>query len=115
MKDVRKDILWRVYLVYMVMLLFGAAIILKVLFIQTFERGSLMDKSKKQSLQYFEVEAIRGNICDANGNLLVTSVPILLPPLLFQKSISKIMLEVLRLVCQNFSAINLQALTRMTW
>jgi cell division protein FtsI (penicillin-binding protein 3) len=76
MEDIRKDILWRVYLVYLVMLLFGAAIILKVIYIQTFERGSLMEKSKKQSLQYFEVEAVRGNICDANGNLLVTSVPI---------------------------------------
>jgi cell division protein FtsI (penicillin-binding protein 3) len=76
MEDVRKDILWRVYLVYMLMLLFGAAIILKVFYIQTIERGSLLEKSKKQTLQYFEVEAVRGNICDANGNLLVTSVPI---------------------------------------
>ena len=76
MEDVRKDILWRVYLVYLVMLVFGAAIILKVLYTQTIERGSLLEKSKKQSLQYFDVEAVRGNICDANGNLLVTSVPI---------------------------------------
>ncbi len=76
MEDVRKDILWRVYLVYLVMLVFGAAIILKVLYTQTIERGSLMEKSKKQSLQYFDLEAVRGNICDANGNLLVTSVPI---------------------------------------
>jgi len=76
MEDVRKDILWRVYLVYLVMLVFGAAIILKVLYTQTIERGSLLEKSKKQSLQFFDVEAVRGNICDANGNLLVTSVPI---------------------------------------
>lgn len=66
----------RVYLVYLVMLLFGIAVILKVLYIQTVERGSLMEKSRKQSLQYFDVEAVRGNIYDANGNLLVTSVPI---------------------------------------
>ncbi len=68
--------MWRVYLVYMVMLAFGAAILLKVIYTQTVERGSLLEKSKKQSLQYFDVEAVRGNICDANGNLLVTSVPI---------------------------------------
>ncbi len=76
MQNVRTDILWRVYLVYLVMLIFGVAIILKVIYIQTIERGKLMEKAEKQSLQYFDIEAVRGNICDINGNLLVTSVPI---------------------------------------
>lgn len=76
MEEVKKDILKRIYLVYFVMLVFGTAILIKVIYIQTIERGSLLAKSKKQTLQYFDVEAVRGNICDANGNLLVTSVPI---------------------------------------
>jgi cell division protein FtsI (penicillin-binding protein 3) len=58
------------------MLIFGAAIILKVLYIQIVERSALKEKAQKQTLQYFDTEALRGNILDAEGNLLVTSVPI---------------------------------------
>lgn len=76
MKNVKTDILWRVYLVYFGMLLFGLAIILKVIQIQFVEGNELLAKAQKQSMKYFMVEAIRGNICADDGSLLATSVPI---------------------------------------
>ncbi len=75
-KNIKKDILWRVVLVYLLMLLFGVAIIVKVIYIQIYEGNELLEKAKKQSLKYFNVEAVRGNICASDGSLLATSVPI---------------------------------------
>jgi len=76
MQDIKTDILWRVYLVYLVMLVFGAAIILKVMYIQVIEGGELHEKAQKQTLQYFDIEAERGDIYASDGSLLATSVPI---------------------------------------
>ena len=76
MKNVKTDILWRVFLVYFGILIFGVAIIVKVIHIQFVEGNDLMEKSRKQSLKYFKVDAVRGNICSSDGSLLATSVPI---------------------------------------
>ncbi len=76
MKNVKTDILWRVFLVYFGILVFGVAIIVKVIHIQFVEGSELLDKSRKQSLKYFNVDAVRGNICASDGSLLATSVPI---------------------------------------
>ncbi|MBN2173237.1 MAG: transpeptidase family protein [Bacteroidales bacterium] len=75
-KNVKSDILWRVFLVYMGMFLFGLAIIVKIIYIQLAQGRQLLDKAEVQSLEYFNVEAVRGNICAADGSLLATSVPI---------------------------------------
>jgi cell division protein FtsI (penicillin-binding protein 3) len=72
----KKDILWRVYLVYLGMFLFGLAIIGKIVYIQVAEGDMWKEKAKKLSLKYFNIEATRGNIYDANGEFLSTSVPI---------------------------------------
>ncbi len=58
------------------MLIFGLAIILKVLHIQFIEGDELLAEAQKQSMKYFSVEAVRGNICAEDGSLLMTSVPI---------------------------------------
>jgi len=76
LKSVKTDILWRVYLVYFGMLIFGLAIILKVIHIQFVEGDELLAEAQKQSMKYFSVEAVRGNICAEDGSLLMTSVPI---------------------------------------
>jgi len=76
MKDVKKSILMRVYLVYLGILLFAMAILGRVIYIQSFESASLMAQAKKQELSWFDVEAIRGNICSDDGTLLATSIPI---------------------------------------
>lgn len=76
MTDIKKDILWRVYLVYFCILLFGIAIIGKVIYIQVKEGVELKAKAQTQELKVFDLEANRGNILDNKGSLLATSVPI---------------------------------------
>jgi len=75
MKEVKKDILIRVYLVYLAVLLFGLFIIARVVMIQQFEKKEFMEMAKKQEIHLFEMEAIRGNILADDGSLLATSVP----------------------------------------
>jgi cell division protein FtsI (penicillin-binding protein 3) len=76
MKNIKTDILWRVYLVYLVMFVFGLAIIVKVAYIQLAEGKELREMAQKHSFKYFKVEAVRGNIYASDGSLLATSVPL---------------------------------------
>lgn len=76
MEEAKKSILLRVYLVYLGILLFAIAIMGRVFYIQSFESSELMEQAKKQELSWFDVEAIRGNICSDDGTLLATSIPI---------------------------------------
>ena len=48
MKDIKKDILIRVYMVYLLVLLFGLFIIARVVMIQQFEKKQFLDMAKKQ-------------------------------------------------------------------
>jgi cell division protein FtsI (penicillin-binding protein 3) len=73
--EVKKDILWRVYLIYFFICLFGVAIISRICYIQFAEGGELKARAEKFSTQVFDIEAVRGNIYDANGILLATSLP----------------------------------------
>ena len=75
MKDVKKDILWRVYLVYFVVLLFALAIISRAVYIQIALKDGLLEKAKKQEIKYFPIEALRGNILARDGSLLASSIP----------------------------------------
>ena len=76
MKDTRKVILLRVYVVYFLMLLFGLFIIGKVIKIQFVEGEKWKTRSKEFTLKISNIEAVRGNICSSDGSLLATSVPI---------------------------------------
>ena len=73
--EVKKDILWRVYLIYFIICLFGVAIISRVLYIQFSEGPELRAQAESLSTRFFDIEAVRGNIYDANGSLLATSLP----------------------------------------
>lgn len=73
--EVKKDILWRVYLIYFFICLFGVAIISKVFIIQFSEGDEWRAKAQSLSTKLFDIEAVRGNIYDANGSLLATSLP----------------------------------------
>lgn len=75
MKDVKKDILVRVYIVYLGVLLFGLLVIARAFMIQQFEKDELMEMSLSQEIHLFETEAIRGNILADDGTLLAVSVP----------------------------------------
>ena len=76
MKDVKKDILWRVYLVYLAVLLFSFLIIGQVIHIQFVEGDTWKKRSDMQTLDTMKVNAIRGNVCADDGSLLATSVPV---------------------------------------
>lgn len=73
--EVKKDILWRVYLIYFLVCIFGVTIIYKISVIQFKEGDYWRSKSKNFSTKLFEIDAVRGNIYDANGLLLATSLP----------------------------------------
>ena len=61
---------------YFTVLLFAVGIIAKILFIQIKERAIWVEKAQTQEIREFSLEASRGNILDAKGNLLATSIPI---------------------------------------
>lgn len=73
--EVKKDILWRVYLIYFIICLFGVAIISKIFIIQFSEGDKWRAQAESFSTRLFDIEAVRGNIYDANGSLLATSLP----------------------------------------
>jgi cell division protein FtsI (penicillin-binding protein 3) len=72
----KNDILWRVYLIYGFMLVFGLAVIGKIVYIQVKEGPGLTKEAAKQEIRIFDLEAARGNILSDEGDLLATSVPV---------------------------------------
>jgi cell division protein FtsI (penicillin-binding protein 3) len=75
MKDPKRDILWRVYLVYFGVMVFAMAIIGKAAYIQFALKNQLIEKANKQEIKYFPIEAMRGNILARDGSLLASSIP----------------------------------------
>lgn len=63
---------WRVLLIYVLMLVFGVAIVVKIVYIQTAEREKLMKKVNDVKTE--SVPAMRGNIFSKNGTLLATTI-----------------------------------------
>jgi cell division protein FtsI (penicillin-binding protein 3) len=73
--SVKKDIVWRIALVYIAMLLIGIAIVIRIVYLQFIEVGSLTKKAQKLSVRDLEIIPDRGNILAYDGRLLATSVP----------------------------------------
>ena len=76
MTEEKKDIAWRVYLIYFVVCLFGMLILGKALSIQLLEGAELRKMVQSQTLVDKNIEAVRGNIMASDGSLLATSIPI---------------------------------------
>ncbi len=76
MTDVKKDIAWRIYTVYLLVCVFGMCILGKAAYIQLVEGSELKQKMEVNTLVEKEIEAVRGNIYAADGSLLATSIPI---------------------------------------
>ena len=76
MNDLRKDISWRIYLIYFFVCLFGVIIIVKAATIQLVEGDVLRKKVQNLTLVEKNINAVRGNIYAADGSLLATSIPI---------------------------------------
>ena len=76
MEEGRKQILFRVYILYFFMLIAGLAIIGKIIYLQVAEGDKLRAEARESTVQYRSIEAVRGSIHDENDRLLATSVPV---------------------------------------
>ncbi len=74
--DIKKDILWRVYLCFIGMILLGAVVLGRAFYIQRIEGNYWKDLGKNLHLKYLPIDAERGTIYSEDGNMLSTSVPI---------------------------------------
>ncbi len=70
-----KSISKRTYFVYFLMCLFAVSIIGKVGILQFVEGETYREKAQKSTMDYRDIEAVRGNIYAADGSLLATSIP----------------------------------------
>lgn len=73
--EIRKDILWRVYLAFLGITLFGLFIIGKAAYIQQAEGEYWKGLSDSIHLQYQELDADRGTIFSEDGSMLSSSIP----------------------------------------
>jgi cell division protein FtsI (penicillin-binding protein 3) len=73
--ETKKDILWRSYLVYLVILILGIFIFGKAFYIQTVEGGYWKSLSDSLHLEYREMDAERGSILSEDGRMLSSSIP----------------------------------------
>ncbi len=74
--DVRKDILWRIYLCFIGIIVLGAVVLGRVIYIQKVQGNYWKAMSNEQHLKYFDINAERGTIYSEDGNMLSTSIPV---------------------------------------
>lgn len=74
--DVKKDILWRVYLCFLGIIMLGVVVLGRAFFIQRFQGGYWKSMSDSLHLKYMPINAERGSIYSEDGNMLSTSIPV---------------------------------------
>jgi len=74
--DVKKDILWRVYLSFLGIVILGIFVIGKAFYIQQVQGDFWTKMDNSLHLKYLPIEAERGTIYSEDGNMLSTSVPV---------------------------------------
>src|SRR6478609_3140258 len=74
--EVKKDILWRVYLCFLGMILLGLVVLGKAFYIQKIDGKKWRALGDSLHLKYMPLEGQRGTIYSEDGNMLSTSVPI---------------------------------------
>ncbi|MBC7887243.1 MAG: transpeptidase family protein [Ferruginibacter sp.] len=74
--DIKKDILWRVYLCFIGMILLGAVVLGRAFYIQQVEGAFWQSMGDSLHLKYVPLVAERGTIFSEDGNMLSTSIPI---------------------------------------
>lgn len=74
--DVKKDILWRVYLSFLGIAILGLVVIGKAFYIQQVQGDFWTKMDNSQHLKYLPIDAERGTIYSEDGNMLSTSVPV---------------------------------------
>ena len=73
--EIKKDILWRVYLIFLGIVVFSLFIVGKAFYIQTVEGDYWKNMSDSLHLEYRELDAERGTIYSEDGSMLSTSIP----------------------------------------
>lgn len=73
--EVKKDILWRVYLGFLGTVVLGLLVIGKAVYIQRFQGTYWKSLSDSLHLEYRELDADRGTIFSEDGSMLSTSIP----------------------------------------
>ena len=74
--DVKKDILWRVYLCFLCIVVLGLFVLGKAAYIQTVQGSFWKQMGDSLHQRYLPINAERGSIYSEDGNILSTSVPI---------------------------------------
>jgi cell division protein FtsI (penicillin-binding protein 3) len=75
MTEVRKEILWRVKLVYVIIMLMAILVVTRVVTLQAFTPKEEIEALSKQVIKESVIEPVRGDICARDGRVLATSVP----------------------------------------
>ncbi len=73
--SIKKDILWRVGLIYILVVSIGVLIIAKIIWLQFAEKDKWSENSNTAPVKKVEIEAVRGDIYSSDGLLLAVSVP----------------------------------------
>ena len=73
--DIKKDILWRVYLGFILMALVGSCILGKAFYIQQVQGAYWRGMSDSLHQKIVELDAERGTIYSEDGSMLSTSIP----------------------------------------
>lgn len=74
--EIKKDILWRVYLCFLGIAALGVVVLGRAVYIQTAQGAFWKDMGDSLHLKYLPINAERGSIYSEDGNMLSTSVPI---------------------------------------
>ena len=74
--DIKKDILWRVYLCFLGIIVLGAIVLGRAIYIQRVQGAYWKKISNTQHLKYMDINAERGTIYSEDGNMLSTSIPV---------------------------------------
>ncbi len=73
--NVKSNIILRIYIVGAICVLFGAAVLGKIFYIQTYQNSYWKSLADSLTTEIFEIPAERGNIYSADDKLLATSIP----------------------------------------
>lgn len=73
--SLKKEIVWRVGVIYVIMLTLAILIIGKILYLQIIEGARWKEKAQTLTLKDITIESNRGDILADDGRLLATSVP----------------------------------------
>ena len=74
--DIKKDILWRVYLCFLCIVALGIFVLGRAAYIQQVQGSYWREMGDSLHLRYMPIAAERGSIYSEDGNILSTSVPI---------------------------------------